>query len=388
MGVSIATPDSQILSTHSQLATIISEPPREILTHDVNKPLSYLHDTDAARDAQHEELTGHLRAIEDELLDLSDTLRRREAEVYVLSRDTTPSDLYSFIETEQWASPSNSSTSLDDVSSYVSSSLSPYLGPPTPRDVPSVPSVSTSEESSGSPLSKTSEDSLSPLLMGGMRPLPSEQFVVRRYPRQTFALYWRIENMLQEILNRAAIPPPPTEPETEEGSFEFSSGTLCERLEVILQRHREPLSQVHRPTPLYPFHLVPSVSFVMNHGLDRRPAWIYQDQASSLESGKGGSEGIQAEMGTGADRLEIDRPRHHMEKNLNRGIIFVEQESDVPIPPPGTVISVPTQPAPPLPTPLLPNDNTASDSLLRDILSVMRDNHSFQMVSLWNNRTF
>ena len=68
MSVSITTPGSQIPSIHSQLATIISEPPRKILTHDVNKLLSYLHDTNTARDAQHAELTDHLRAIKDELL--------------------------------------------------------------------------------------------------------------------------------------------------------------------------------------------------------------------------------------------------------------------------------------------------------------------------------
>ena len=83
MSVSIATPGSQIPSIHSQLDTIVSEPPREILTHDVNKLLSYLHDTNAALDVQYEELTDHLRAIEEELLDLSDMLRRREAEVHV-----------------------------------------------------------------------------------------------------------------------------------------------------------------------------------------------------------------------------------------------------------------------------------------------------------------
>ena len=68
MSVSITTPGSQIPSIHSQLATIISEPPRKILTHDVNKLLSYLHDTNTACDAQHAELTDHLCAIKDELL--------------------------------------------------------------------------------------------------------------------------------------------------------------------------------------------------------------------------------------------------------------------------------------------------------------------------------
>jgi hypothetical protein len=70
-----------------------------------------------------------------------------------------------------------------------------------------------------------------------------------------------------------------------------------------------------------------------------------------------------------------------------------QQEPEVPVPPPGTFTDVPTQPAqpapPPPPTFLLPSDNvstspsptldptnylfqTASDSLLRDILGVMR----------------
>ena len=62
------TPGSQILSIHSQVATIISEPPRKILTHDVNKLLSYLHDTNTAHDAQHAELMDHLCVIEDKLL--------------------------------------------------------------------------------------------------------------------------------------------------------------------------------------------------------------------------------------------------------------------------------------------------------------------------------
>jgi hypothetical protein len=61
MSVSIATPDFQIPSIHSQLATIVSEPPRELL--------SYLHETNAARNVQHEDLTDNLLAIEDELLD-------------------------------------------------------------------------------------------------------------------------------------------------------------------------------------------------------------------------------------------------------------------------------------------------------------------------------
>jgi hypothetical protein len=51
----------------------------------------------------------------------------------------------------------------------------------------------------------------------------------------------KIEDMLQELLNRAAVPPPvppppPTEPETEEGPSELSSGILRERFDIILQR--------------------------------------------------------------------------------------------------------------------------------------------------------
>ena len=419
MSVSIATPDSQIPSIHSQLATIVSEPPREILTHDVNKLLSYLHETNAARDVQHEELTDHLRAIEDELLDLSDMLRRREAEVHVhipdrhpevrpqivprvledvpppvpmkdrsvgSSRSVSPpprpagprsiemghpspmssptsslgqswlsshhsdDDLYSFIGTEQYvdpepmeveppeqspissfkseSSPSDSSTSLDDESSYVSSSLSSYLGPPTPQDVPSVPSIPVSEESSGSSLSKSSESSLSKISEGSlskvtegslsktsegsfsktsegslsplsmpMRPLPSPtpsvasegtvrgpevplanlRSLLEGLRQQADALQrgqastndlinelkqrirepslGKIEDMLQELLDRAAVPPPvppppPTEPETDASTSELSSGILRERVEAILQRHREPLPPIHQPTPV------------------------------------------------------------------------------------------------------------------------------------------
>jgi hypothetical protein len=390
MSVSIATPESQIPSIHSQLTSIVSEPPREILTHDVNKLLSYLHDTNNVRDAQHEELTDHLRAIEEELLDLSDMLRRREAEVHVHIPESRPEirpqivprvlddvpppvpmkdrsvgssgsvsppprpagprsiemgrpspmssptssvgqswlssyhsddDLYTTIGTEQFAdrgpmeeeaepleqsptrsfktesSPSDSSTSLDDQSSYISSSLSSYLGPPTPQDIPSVPSVPVSDESAGSSLSKTSEGSLSPLSMGGVRPLPSPtpsvtsegtvrgpeiplanlRSLLEGLRRQADALergqastnelinelkgrirepsLGKIEDMLQELLNRAAVPPqipppPPTEPETEEGSSELSSGILRERVEAILQRNREPLPPIHQPTPV------------------------------------------------------------------------------------------------------------------------------------------
>jgi hypothetical protein len=78
MEVSIATPRGDIPSIHSQIRTTISEPPGQIITHDVNRLLQYLHEITAQRDQQHGELTEHIRAIEDELLDLSDYLRLRE----------------------------------------------------------------------------------------------------------------------------------------------------------------------------------------------------------------------------------------------------------------------------------------------------------------------
>ncbi|KAF9642583.1 hypothetical protein BDM02DRAFT_2029456 [Thelephora ganbajun] len=51
---------------------------------------SYLHGTNTTRDAQHKELMDHLRAIEDELLDLSDILRRGEAEVHIHTPEHSP----------------------------------------------------------------------------------------------------------------------------------------------------------------------------------------------------------------------------------------------------------------------------------------------------------
>ena len=236
-----------------------------------------------------------------------------------LSSHHSDDDLYSFIGTEQYAdqgpmelepaeqsptssfksepSPSDSSTSLGDSSSYSSSSLSSYLGPPTPPDIPLVPSVPVSEGSTGSSLSKTSEGSLSSISMGGMRQLPSPtpsvtsegtvrgpevplanlRSLLEGLRRQADALQrgqastnelidelkgkikepslGKVEDMLQELLNRAAVPPPvplppPTEPETEEGSSELSSGILRERFEAILQRQREPLPPIHQPTPI------------------------------------------------------------------------------------------------------------------------------------------
>jgi hypothetical protein len=129
MSVSIATPDSQIPSIHSQLATIVSEPPREILTHDVNKLLSYLHETNAARDAQHEDLTDHIRAIEDELSDLSDMLRRREAEVHVHIPELHPEVVPRVLKDVPPPVP------LKDRSVGSSRSVSPTQDPAGPREI-------------------------------------------------------------------------------------------------------------------------------------------------------------------------------------------------------------------------------------------------------------
>jgi len=69
----------------------------------------------------------------------------------------------------------------------------------------------------------------------------------------------KVGDTLQELLNRAAVPPPvppppPSEPETEEGSSELSSelssGILRERGDAILLRHREPLPPIRQPTPV------------------------------------------------------------------------------------------------------------------------------------------
>ena len=67
----------------------------------------------------------------------------------------------------------------------------------------------------------------------------------------------KIDGMLQELLNRAAIPPvppPPTEPGTEEGSYELLSGILREHLKLFF-RGRE--NHFLQSISLHPF--VPAI---------------------------------------------------------------------------------------------------------------------------------
>ncbi|EPQ51904.1 hypothetical protein GLOTRDRAFT_140838 [Gloeophyllum trabeum ATCC 11539] len=69
ISVSIATPAGDVPSIH----TIESAPSArsEILTHDVNRLLQYLHDLDQGRVEDHRELVDNIRDIRDELYDLS-----------------------------------------------------------------------------------------------------------------------------------------------------------------------------------------------------------------------------------------------------------------------------------------------------------------------------
>jgi hypothetical protein len=75
--VSISTPQTNIPSVHTVLDTVPSDAGRsEILTHDINRLLQYLHDLDQIRGQETHEIADTVRAIRDELYDLSDHLRR------------------------------------------------------------------------------------------------------------------------------------------------------------------------------------------------------------------------------------------------------------------------------------------------------------------------
>ena len=77
LSVSISTPQTNRPSVRSDLDTIPSEDGRsEILTHDINRLLQYLHDLDQVRGQETHEIADNIRAIHDELYDLSDNLRR------------------------------------------------------------------------------------------------------------------------------------------------------------------------------------------------------------------------------------------------------------------------------------------------------------------------
>jgi hypothetical protein len=77
--VSDVTLSSNIPSIHGTLDTISTHAPSEILSHDVNRLLQYLHDIDDLRGVQNEDIANNVRAIRDELTDLSDFLRSRPA---------------------------------------------------------------------------------------------------------------------------------------------------------------------------------------------------------------------------------------------------------------------------------------------------------------------
>ncbi|TFK53121.1 hypothetical protein OE88DRAFT_1807017 [Heliocybe sulcata] len=76
MSVSVATPRGDVPSIHSALETIASQP-SEILTHDVNRLLQYLHELDQGRLDDHRELVDNIRDIRDELYDLSAFLQEK-----------------------------------------------------------------------------------------------------------------------------------------------------------------------------------------------------------------------------------------------------------------------------------------------------------------------
>ncbi|THH04836.1 hypothetical protein EW146_g10071 [Bondarzewia mesenterica] len=78
LSVSMSTPQTNIPSVHSVLETISSEGRSEILTHDVNRLLQYLHELEGNRAQDNEGLHDHMREIERELSDLQDYLRSQE----------------------------------------------------------------------------------------------------------------------------------------------------------------------------------------------------------------------------------------------------------------------------------------------------------------------
>ena len=75
--VSISTPQTNIPPEHTVLDTVPSDADRsEMLTHDINRLLQDLHDLDQIRGQETHEIADTVRAIRDELYDLSDHSRR------------------------------------------------------------------------------------------------------------------------------------------------------------------------------------------------------------------------------------------------------------------------------------------------------------------------
>ena len=77
---SISTPRTDAQTLTSVVTSDILEAPREeILTHDVNRLLRYLHDLDQIRGGETQDIKEQLGRIEDELRDLSESLRKPQA---------------------------------------------------------------------------------------------------------------------------------------------------------------------------------------------------------------------------------------------------------------------------------------------------------------------
>lgn len=91
MSLSVSTPRGSTPSIHSLIETIPSQAPEpapavgpsHILTHDVNRLLSYIHEVDQSRSTEHLELSDNIRAIREELLDIHGLLREREEQPQV-----------------------------------------------------------------------------------------------------------------------------------------------------------------------------------------------------------------------------------------------------------------------------------------------------------------
>ncbi len=85
ISLSVSTPHGSIPSIHSDLDTVPSEPPEpipstspsNILTHDINRLLQYLHVIDQARGEENQDLRDNVREIRGLLGDLLDEVRQR-----------------------------------------------------------------------------------------------------------------------------------------------------------------------------------------------------------------------------------------------------------------------------------------------------------------------
>ncbi|KAI5118912.1 hypothetical protein M0805_004688 [Coniferiporia weirii] len=81
--LSIGTPRSSAPSAHTMTSVatsdVIEQPREEILTHDVNRLLRYLHDLDQIRGGETQDMREQLQRIEEELRGLADYLHKSEA---------------------------------------------------------------------------------------------------------------------------------------------------------------------------------------------------------------------------------------------------------------------------------------------------------------------